>query len=126
MVMVTALVGMLVAPGHIYFFKALFSFVLITMVVVGAAALNCFIEKDVDALMVRTKERPLPAKRMNPIVALMFGSILIIVALPLLAIYINVVTAVLTLLAAVLYLYALDQSCKVLLIITNFSLVGNM
>jgi protoheme IX farnesyltransferase len=106
LVMVTALVGMLIAPGHIYFFKALFSFVLITMVVIGAAALNCYIEKDIDALMLRTKERPLPAKRMNPVVALIFGSVLILIALPLLAIYINFVTAFLTFLAAILYLYA--------------------
>lgn len=106
LVMVTALVGMLIAPGHINFFKALFSFVLITMVVIGAAALNCFIEKDIDALMDRTMDRPLPAKRMDPKVAMIFGSIMIITAIPLLIIYINLTTGLLALLAAVLYLYA--------------------
>lgn len=106
LVMVTALVGVLVAPGHIYFFKALLSMVLISMVVLGAASLNCFIERDIDALMNRTKDRPLPSKRMKPKTAMIFGSLLILVSVPLLCIYINLTTGLLSLIAAVLYLYA--------------------
>jgi protoheme IX farnesyltransferase len=104
--MVTVLVGVLIAPGHIYFFKALLSFVLITLVVLGACSLNCYIEKDVDALMNRTKDRPLPAKRMKPKTALFFGLAMLIVSIPLLCIYINLATGALATLAAVLYLYA--------------------
>jgi protoheme IX farnesyltransferase len=106
LVMVTVLVGVLIAPGHIYFFKALLSFVLITLVVLGACSLNCYIEKDVDALMNRTKDRPLPAKRMKPKTALFFGLAMLIVSIPLLCIYINLATGALATLAAVLYLYA--------------------
>ena len=106
LVMVTVLVGVLIAPGHIYFFKAMLSFVLITMVVIGAASLNCYIEKDIDAKMHRTKDRPLPAKRMHPNVALVFGSGLLLISVPMLCLYINWATGLLSLLAAVLYLYA--------------------
>lgn len=106
LVMVTALIGVLVAPEKINFFKAFFAFTLITMVVIGGAALNCFIERDIDALMVRTKDRPLAAKRMKPKTALVFGVIMILVAVPLLCIFINVTTGLLSLLAAVLYLLA--------------------
>jgi protoheme IX farnesyltransferase len=106
LVMVTTLVGVLIAPGHIYFFKALLSFVLIALVVIGSAALNCFIEKDVDSKMLRTKDRPLPAKRMDPGVALLFGSLSISFAVIMLCLWINTTTGLLALLAAVLYLYA--------------------
>jgi protoheme IX farnesyltransferase len=96
----------LVAPGHIYFFKALLAFMLVGLVVAGAAALNCYIERDIDAKMQRTKDRPLPAKRMKPQTALIFGSVLLAISLPSLFVLINVPTGLLALIAAVIYLYA--------------------
>lgn len=106
LVMVTVMVGTLIAPEKIYFFKALFAFILITMVVIGAAALNCYIERDGDGKMLRTKDRPLPAKRMNPKIALMFGIVLLAISIPALCIFINILTGVLALISALLYLYA--------------------
>jgi protoheme IX farnesyltransferase len=106
LVMATVLVGILIAPGHLYFFTALLSFVLIGLVVAGAAALNCYLEKDVDSLMQRTKDRPLPSNRMLPSTALIFGVMLLVVAIPLLFVLINTATGVLALLATVLYLFA--------------------
>src|SRR5690349_8634142 len=45
-----------------------------TALVVGSAnTLNCWLERDSDRLMARTKNRPLPAGRMEPQVALWFG-----------------------------------------------------
>src|SRR5439155_6379135 len=43
------------------------------LVVGGANALNCWLERDVDARMRRTRTRPLPAGRMRPATALAFG-----------------------------------------------------
>ena len=106
LVMLTAMVGTLIAPDKINFFKAFFAFFLITMVVTGAAALNCYIEREVDAKMNRTKNRPLPSQRMRPKTALIFGSLLVLFAIPALCIFVNVLTGVLALIAAVLYLYA--------------------
>lgn len=106
LVMVTTLIGSILAPEHINFFKAFFAFVLITMVVVGGAALNCFLERDIDAKMVRTKDRPLAARRMNPTIALIFGVVMVAIAVPLLCIYINMMTGMLALIAAILYVYA--------------------
>jgi protoheme IX farnesyltransferase len=106
LVMATVLGGMLAAPGHIYFFKALFAFVLVGLVVAGAATLNCYIEKDIDGKMQRTKDRPLPAKRMQPRTALLFGFILLAISLPAIFLFINITTGVLSLLAAIIYLYA--------------------
>ena len=56
-----------------------------TMAVVGGAnALNCYLERDTDRLMPRTRSRPLPAGRMSPTVALVFGVLLSLISVPLL------------------------------------------
>lgn len=106
LVVVTALVGSIIAPDRINFFQAVFSLFLITMVVIGAAALNCYIERDIDARMNRTKDRPLPSKRMDPKTALGFGLAMLIVSVPALCLFVNLVTGILALIAAALYLYA--------------------
>lgn len=106
LVMVTVLVGTILAPGHINFFKALWAFFLVFLVAIGATTLNCYIEREVDAKMKRTMDRALPAKRMRPDVALSLGAGFLILSVPLLAITINMITAVLALLSALLYIYA--------------------
>src|SRR5262245_56610896 len=64
-------------------------------VVAGANALNMYLERDSDALMERTKSRPLPAGRLPAEVALLLGVVLSAVALPLLALFVNARTALL-------------------------------
>ncbi|GAB4024119.1 MAG: hypothetical protein Fur0010_27450 [Bdellovibrio sp.] len=106
LVMSTVLVGLILAPGHINFFKALLSFSLIFLVVMGAAAYNCYLERDVDALMERTKDRSLPAGRLQPKVALVFSVLLLAISLPLLFILINPLTSILAAIATLLYVCA--------------------
>lgn len=106
LVMVTALVGMLVAPVQISLFKSAWALLLIAFVVMGACALNCYIEMEVDKKMDRTKERALPSGRMHSKTALGFGLGLLLVSVPLLAWSINMITALLALVAALLYLLA--------------------
>jgi protoheme IX farnesyltransferase len=106
LVMMTVLVGVILAPAEINFFRALFAFILVGMVVMGAAALNCYIERDVDSLMERTRTRPLPAGRMRGSFALIFAIGLLLISIPALAIFVNLVTAALAALAAILYLFA--------------------
>lgn len=67
-----------------------------TALVVGAAnALNMVAERDLDRMMPRTRLRPLPAGRLQPRAALGFGLTLALVALVLLALGVNLVTAAL-------------------------------
>lgn len=106
LVMATVLVGALFAPLHVHFFHGLFSFVLIAMVVVGGTTLNCYLERDVDALMTRTKDRPLASKRMKPQLALFLGIILLIISIPMLAYFVNITTSLLAALAAFAYIFA--------------------
>jgi heme o synthase len=76
------------------------------LVVSGANALNMFLEKDIDRHMPRTKNRPLPAGRMSPRVALLFGVALSALSVPILAIGANPLTALLAVLANLLYVLA--------------------
>jgi protoheme IX farnesyltransferase len=103
LVVTTAAGGMWLAPGHR---DALSASVLVlgTASVVGAAnALNNLLEKDVDARMRRTRDRPLPAGRLEDWVALAVGLGLPAVALPALAWFTNALTATLAAMALVLY-----------------------
>jgi protoheme IX farnesyltransferase len=74
-----------------------------TALIVGAAnTLNMYLERDLDCLMARTKNRPLPQGRLDATTALAFGAIQGAAALPVLAM-VNLVTAALGLLALILY-----------------------
>ena len=106
LVMLTALVGILLAPMPINFFRALTGFIAIFLVVAGGCAINCLMEVKIDALMERTKDRPLPAGRMSPSSALLFGIVTTLVGLFLLIFFINGLTALLALTASALYLFA--------------------
>lgn len=76
------------------------------LIVSGANALNMYIERDSDRYMTRTKNRPLPAGRMSPRFALWFGVALSAAAVPILAVGANPLTALLAVLANLLYVLA--------------------
>jgi protoheme IX farnesyltransferase len=63
----------------------------------GANAINMYIDRDIDDRMSRTRLRPLPAGRMNPVAVLAFGIALATAATFVLATYANPVTALLAL-----------------------------
>lgn len=73
LVVFTGLCGVLMAPGHIH---PVLAFTAILCIAIGAGAagcLNMWYERDIDALMQRTKNRPLPRHRLAPENALAFG-----------------------------------------------------
>jgi protoheme IX farnesyltransferase len=103
LVVLTTAGGLALAPGRIGAVRATIA-ILGTAAVVGAAnALNCFLERDVDARMRRTRDRPLPAGRVEPLVALALGVAIPVFALPLLALVANPLTALLAFVALVVY-----------------------
>ena len=69
----------------------------------GANALNHFMDQDIDILMTRTRERPVPGRRISPANALGFGIILNILAFSMLAAWVNVLAASLTMAASLFY-----------------------
>lgn len=106
MVLVTTAGGLWLAPEKVPFMAALLTVIGTTLVVSGANALNMLLERDSDRFMLRTRNRPLPAGRMSPRVALWVGLAASIVALPILAIGVNLTTAFLAALANVSYVLA--------------------
>ena len=76
LVVFTAFVGLLLAPGH---FHPVLGFAALVCIAVGAGAagaLNMWYDADIDAVMTRTARRPIPAGRVLPGEALGFGSTL--------------------------------------------------
>ena len=86
MALLTAAGAMSLAPGSVDVGRALLLLAGTGLIVGSANTLNLWLERDIDCLMSRTKNRPLPQHRLAPATALAFGAIQGAVALPLLAI----------------------------------------
>src|SRR5438067_546744 len=72
----------------------------------GTLALNQYLERDVDARMERTRRRPLPAGRLQPLEALLFAGALTSLGVVYLAIGVGVAAAAVTLATTILYIGA--------------------
>lgn len=71
----------------------------------GAAALNQWLERDYDAKMRRTMDRPLPSGRLQPATAAIFGGVTSVAGLAYLALAVNLLTSVLGAITLVSYLF---------------------
>src|SRR5678815_5389137 len=78
----------------------------ITLLPSGVATINQYMERDLDGLMRRTANRPLPTGKLLPWVALAFGAGLIVLAEVYLAVLVNPLTALLGLTVIAGYLFA--------------------
>ncbi len=108
LVVFTALVGLLVAPVQVH---PVVGFAAILFIALGAGAsgaLNMWWDADIDALMKRTRNRPVPAGRVRPGEALAFGAVLAGIAVVMLALAANLVAA--GLLAFTIFFYAVVYS----------------
>ncbi|MCC6735622.1 MAG: protoheme IX farnesyltransferase [Bauldia sp.] len=76
LVIFTAAVGLLLAPGGIDPFVGFVSLLAIAVGAGASGALNMWYDADIDARMARTRTRPVPAGRVTPNEALAFGLIL--------------------------------------------------
>jgi heme o synthase len=106
MVTLTAGLGFLLAEQNRFSFLLLVHTLLGTALIsAGASVLNQVLEREPDALMQRTANRPLPAGRMNPDVALSFGVLLAILGLVELTLAVNLLTALLGAMALAGYVF---------------------
>jgi len=94
LVVFTALCGMLAAPGHVDPVIGFSAILCIALAAGSAAALNQWYEADIDALMKRTRNRPLPAGRMDRQSALHFGVGLGAFSVIFMGLFVNLVSAV--------------------------------
>src|SRR5438309_1698056 len=77
----------------------------ITLLAFGVSTLNQYIERDIDPLMARTADRPLPTGRVTPNEALVFGIVQCVVAELYLLLMVNALTALLGLVVIVGYVF---------------------
>ncbi len=83
-----------------------------TLAAGSANAINCYLDRDIDELMVRTRRRPLPAHEVEPERAVVFGIVLGAISLVLMAWFVNLVAAFLTLLAIAFYVVVYTMMLK--------------
>jgi protoheme IX farnesyltransferase len=105
MALLTAAGALSLAPGTASTVRALWLLAGTALIVGSANTLNMWLERDVDCLMARTKNRPLPQGRLQASTALAFGALQGMIALPVLAVA-GVIPAALGLLALILYVGA--------------------
>ncbi len=103
LVVFTCASGLWLAPRSIPALAVALTLVGTVLIVAGANTLNMYLERDSDALMSRTANRPLPAGRMEPLVALRFGIVLTAISVPLLTFGVGPLPGLLASIALVSY-----------------------
>jgi protoheme IX farnesyltransferase len=108
LVLITTLVGFYMGSSESLNLTLLFHTIVGTALIAsGASALNEYVERDLDALMQRTRNRPLPAGRLQAPDALLFSAIISAVGVGYLMFFVNMITGLLGLftLAAYIFIY---------------------
>ena len=103
MVLFTCASGLWLAPRGISAATVALTLIGTVLIVAAANTLNMYLERDSDGLMARTANRPLPAHRMDPAVALRFGILLAAVSVPLLTFAVGPLPGLLASIALVSY-----------------------
>ena len=103
LVVFTALVGLVIAPVHVHPVLAFTSILCIAVGAGASGALNMWYEADIDALMSRTANRPIPRGRITPPEAAAFGMTLAFFSVMTLGILVNWVAG--ALLAFTIFFY---------------------
>ena len=106
LIVFTAVIGMFLAtPGMVAIPSLLFGAIGIAMVAAAAAASTCLLEQKIDALMARTRARPLPMGQIHSPEALAFAAILGAIGIAMLYALVNPLTMWLTLATFVGYAF---------------------
>lgn len=104
LIVFTAVVGMFLAtPGMVPWQPLVFGTLGIALASGSAAAINHVVDSHVDAIMARTKNRPLPTGHLNQKQALIFAVVIGLVSMVILVFLVNTITAVLTFISLIGY-----------------------
>jgi protoheme IX farnesyltransferase len=105
LVVFTGFAGLVAAPGNLHPLLAAIAVLCIAVGAGAAGAINMWYDRDIDALMSRTAQRPIPAGRMEPSEALAFGVVLSIASVLTMALAVNLVAAALLALSIAFYVF---------------------
>ena len=113
LLLVTTVPSMIVAAGSLpSWWLILATLVGGTLSAGGANAINCYIDRDIDSVMTRTKRRPLPQHRVAPRNALFFGAALGVIAFAWLWVTVNPLSAALATAALLFYVFVYTLGMK--------------
>ena len=113
LLLVTTVPAMIVAAGGWPSVWLMFATVLGgTLSAGGANAINCYIDRDIDQVMPRTRRRPLPMHKIEPRRALVFGAVLGVIAFVWLWLTVNPLAASLTTAALLFYVFVYTLGMK--------------
>lgn len=93
LVVFTAWTGMMMAPGHINPVVGALAVLCIAVAAGASGAINMWYDRDIDVIMTRTQNRPLPAGRLEPVEALGFGVFLAVASVAGMGLFVNVASA---------------------------------
>ena len=105
LVVFTGAAGLIVAPGSLHPVLAAVAVLCIAVAAGASAAINMWYERDIDALMTRTRNRPLPTGRVEPAEALTLGAMLSLFSVMFMGLALNWVAAGLLALAIGFYVF---------------------
>jgi protoheme IX farnesyltransferase len=105
LVVFTGFVGLVVAPGHLHPVLAVIAVLCIAVGAGASGAINMWYDRDIDAVMRRTAQRPLPAGRMEPGEALGFGIVLGVGSVVVMGLAVNWAAAALLALTIAFYVF---------------------
>ena len=89
----TALVGMITAPGNMPLATSALAIIAIALGAGASGVLNMWYDAEIDSVMSRTSNRPLPSGRLSSNEALLFGLIILVVSISLLLVTTNMLAA---------------------------------
>jgi protoheme IX farnesyltransferase len=105
LVVYTGLAGLIAADTHMNLFLAAVAILSITLASGAAGAINMWYDRDIDAIMDRTRQRALPQGIMDPSDVLAFGIIVTIAAVMLMGLAVNLLSAALLAAASGFYIF---------------------
>src|SRR6478735_1388039 len=112
LVVFTALVGLVAAPGHIHPVLAIAALICIAVGAGAAGALNMWYDADIDARMARTAARPIPKGKITPDEARAFGTVLAVGSVLCLGLMLNWVAGALLALTIGFYVFVYTMWLK--------------
>ncbi len=105
LVVFTGFAGLIVAPGYLHPLLAAVAVLCIAVSAGAAGAINMWYDRDIDAVMERTKSRPLPEGRVSAEEALSFGVTLTLFSTMLMGLAVNWTAAILLISANAFYVF---------------------